>query len=222
MQSTFSISEEHGLAAIPSDAQTIYSVGVSTAGVAELRMVENHPERHIIATTIDEAGAAFVQEKVAAAGKTGQIEVKLEDVGQPLPYADNYFDYIYARLVLHYLPKQLLPGALTELHRVLKPGGKIFVVVRSDQTPDAVRDTSTLDPETDLTTYVDIGATRDSGKTVKKRRMFHSQDGISRYITDAGFIIQSATSYEEKLFGDFNRTRQAGHFDNLVEVLASK
>ena len=37
-----------------------------------------------------------------------QIESKFEDVSQPLPYKDSYFDYAYARLVLHYLPKKAL------------------------------------------------------------------------------------------------------------------
>jgi ubiquinone/menaquinone biosynthesis C-methylase UbiE len=219
MADTFSISEEHGLAAIPENSKLIYSVGVSTAGAAELRMADGHPERHIIATTIDEAGVQHVTERVQASGNSGQLEIKLEDVGKPLPYPENHFDYIYARLVLHYLPKQDLPAAVAELKRVLKPGGKLFVVVRSDKTPDAVRDTSTFDPATGLTDYIDPYTHK---VPVHKKRMFHSQGGISQFLSDAGFAIERATSYEERLFGDFNRTIQAEHFDNLVEVLAVK
>ena len=47
-----------------------------------------------------------------------------------LPFADNYFDYAIAVASLHHLPGQKEQlKAVSELKRVLKPGGEAFVTV---------------------------------------------------------------------------------------------
>lgn len=94
-----SISENNGLGFLNAGDQKIYSVGISTGGRAEMRMVKGHEERHVTATTIDAQGAEFAKKHIQHAGLSSRIEVKLEDVSEPLPYLDGTFDYIYARLV---------------------------------------------------------------------------------------------------------------------------
>ncbi|WP_238695362.1 class I SAM-dependent methyltransferase [Ornithinimicrobium flavum] len=49
------------------------------------------------------------------------------DLGEPLPFGDAEFDLVVASLVLHYL--QDWSGPLTELRRVLRPGGRLLVSV---------------------------------------------------------------------------------------------
>lgn len=49
------------------------------------------------------------------------------DLAHPLPYADDTFDDVVSSLVLHYLEDWQPP--LTELHRVLKPGGRLILSV---------------------------------------------------------------------------------------------
>ena len=122
-----SISERNGIDLLIPIDKKIYSVGISTGGLAEIRMAQSDRKRHIIATTVDFTGA----ERIEESGLSNQIEVKIEDVGQPLPYPDSHFNYIYARLVLHYLAKDVLTSALAELYRILRTEGKIFIVVRS-------------------------------------------------------------------------------------------
>lgn len=100
-----SASEDHGIAALTDQDLKVFSVGISTGGIAEMRMAELNRKRHIIATTIDQDGVAFAKEQIAELHLENQIDAKVEDVSEPLPYANNHFDYIYARLVLHYLPK---------------------------------------------------------------------------------------------------------------------
>ncbi len=206
--------------ALPAAALKIYSVGISTAGAAELRMAESNPERHITATTIDEKGVDSARKQIMKHGINKQIDVRLEDVSKPLPYPDEHFDYIYARLVLHYLPEQALAPALRELYRVLQKGGKLFIVVRSADCPDAIRDSSTLDIETGLTTYIDATDSRTTPK--KLQRFFHSKNSITEFVQAAGFGVDAITSYDEKLFQDFNRTIEAPHFDKLIELIATK
>ncbi|MGF7229522.1 MAG: class I SAM-dependent methyltransferase [Candidatus Saccharibacteria bacterium] len=215
-----STSENNGIALLADQDLNVYSVGISTGGVAEMRMAQSNPQRHIIATTIDQKGVDFAAQRIAEAGLSGQIETKLEDASEPLPYGDETFDYVYARLVLHYLPKNKLIEALTELHRVLKPGGRLFVVVRSTKCPDATRPEAHFDPETCLTTCT---VTDDkTSKPYTYARYFHSQESISTYVADAGFAVEYVKSYDEHLYVDFMRTKLSPETDNVIELLADK
>src|SRR4051812_35746141 len=46
-----------------------------------------------------------------------------------LPFPDGSFDYALCLDVLEHLPFEQQPGAVSELHRVLRPGGELFVSV---------------------------------------------------------------------------------------------
>ncbi len=215
-----SISEDNGIATLTNDDLQILSVGISTGGVAEIRMAEANPKRHIVATTIDEEGVAFAKKYITERHLDGQIEAKIEDVAEPLPYTDAHFDYIYARLVLHYLPKDKLVAALDELHRVLKAGGRLFVVVRSTKCPDATREDAHFDPATNLTS---CSFTDDkTGKVHSYSRYFHTEDSISKYVAGAGFNVAYTKAYDEHLYVDFMRTELSPKTDNIIELLATK
>ncbi len=54
-------------------------------------------------------------------------DLRVADLAAPLPFADGEFDVVVASLVLHYLEDWT--GALGELRRVLKPGGRLMVSV---------------------------------------------------------------------------------------------
>jgi SAM-dependent methyltransferase len=56
-----------------------------------------------------------------------EADLRVADIGAPLPYADGAFDDIVAALVLHYLEDWSAP--LAELRRVLKPGGRLIMAV---------------------------------------------------------------------------------------------
>jgi len=204
---------------MPSDALNIYSVGVSTAGKAEIRMAQANPNRHIIATTIDDAGVAATQNLIRQHGFAQQIEVRKEDVSKPLAYSDEEFEYIYARLVLHYLTRQQLEAALSELHRVLKASGVLFVVVRSNENLDATQNATGYDEETGMTIHV----TRPNKYISEvRKRFFHNKTSISQFITTAGFHITHTSQYDEQLFHDYSRKISVDHTDNLIELIAVK
>nr|WP_225446990.1 class I SAM-dependent methyltransferase [Streptacidiphilus sp. PB12-B1b] len=54
-------------------------------------------------------------------------DLRVADLGSPLPYPDDAFDDVVASLVLHYLEDW--GPALAELRRVLKPGGRLIASV---------------------------------------------------------------------------------------------
>jgi SAM-dependent methyltransferase len=52
-------------------------------------------------------------------------DVIVHDLADPLPYVDAAFDDVVASLVVHYLEDWT--GPFAELHRVLKPGGRLIL-----------------------------------------------------------------------------------------------
>lgn len=62
-----------------------------------------------------------------------EAELQVADLTQPLPYDDEAFDDALAVLVLHYLEDWSRP--LAELRRMLKPGGRLVVVVNHPVIP---------------------------------------------------------------------------------------
>ncbi len=210
-----SVSENNGLAAIFEEDRYIYSVGISTGGLAEMSMAMYSPNRRIIATTIDQEGASFAQTRIDEAGLSEKIEVKIEDVTTPLSYRDGYFDFVYARLVLHYLSKNKLIKALEELYRVLKKRGKMFVVVRSTDCLEAQDQNAIFNSETGMTTYFSKGGYSCS-------RFFHDRESIQKFLVASGFHINHVKTYDEQLCVDFQRTQPSEQMDALIEVLASK
>lgn len=55
------------------------------------------------------------------------VDLQVADLTAPLPYGNDSFDAACASLVLHYLPDWV--DALTEIKRVLRPGGKLVASV---------------------------------------------------------------------------------------------
>jgi ubiquinone/menaquinone biosynthesis C-methylase UbiE len=46
---------------------------------------------------------------------------------QALPEEDGSFDVVISSLAVHHLPAEDRPGALAEMHRVLRPGGRLLL-----------------------------------------------------------------------------------------------
>lgn len=68
---------------------------------------------------------ARAQKKARKAG----LEVDFERAAvERLPFADGTFDAVLATIMLHHLPDDARRQGLREMRRVLKPGGRLFVV----------------------------------------------------------------------------------------------
>lgn len=214
-----SISEENGLSQIESSDLRVLSVGISSGGFAEIRMAWDSPDRKIVATTIDEEGLKFAEKIISTANVSNQIELRLEDIRNDLDYPAKHFDFIYARLVLHYLPSEELDQSLKSLYRVLKKNKKIFVVVRSDRNLERYQRYS-FDTETKLTT---IPRFNSQGSIVSNHiRYFHTEDSIKHHLEENGFKIIYTKTYWEQLYRDFERKEISPHKDHVIELLAEK
>lgn len=217
----YSKSEKRGLKLLNKSFENILSIGISTGGAAEICMAKRCPNAKIIATTVDEKGLNFSREKVSDFKEKERIEVKLEDVSKPMEYKDDTFDFIYARLVLHYLNKQELNDALNEIYRVLKPGGIFFIVARNNREWEISKEEFIVkyDEATNMTTYYEQGK-----KEKTQTRQFLSEEQLKTILEEHNFKINSLKSYREKLYTDYERTRKnkSKKPNYLTEVVVSK
>ena len=216
-----SISEEHGINLIESKDKNILSIGISTAGSAEIEMARKNPNSHIISTTIDNKGLEFTKSIIIQEELQDRIELKIEDISKKLPYNDNYFDFVYARLVLHYLDNKQLEKSLSEIYRVMKYDSKFFIVVRSIEEWEAKLEGSTFNEETGITKYPDIKTLGTDNVRYIERRL-HSKASIKQFLLKAGFKIDYIQEYEEYLYRDYERIDVNPKPNKIVEVCVSK
>ncbi len=78
-----------------------------------------------LVTTVDITENACALTKTLAE-ETG-LSIKVMQVGSTLPFQDNMFDLVYSFGVLHHIPN--IGGALAEIHRVLKPNGRVAAML---------------------------------------------------------------------------------------------
>ena len=215
-----SISEKNGIDLVTKNCNDILSVGISTAGCAELEMLKKNPSANIIATTIDKKGLNYTKEIINQNGYKNKIKLKLEDVTKKLPYEDESFDYIYARLILHYLSDNELNIALNELKRILKKDGKFYIVVRSDKEAEANLPDSTFDTETGFTRYPVYIGRRKKPKYIYRR--FHTTQSLTDVLTSKEFNIEYIKEYSEQLYSDYERTKKSDYENVIIECLCRK
>jgi ubiquinone/menaquinone biosynthesis C-methylase UbiE len=111
------------------------------------------------------------------------VDLQVADLSQPLPYADGAFDDVVCSLVLHYLKDWTAP--LSELRRVLKPGGRLLLAVNHPRILEA------SDPSADyfsVTQYSDEYSFADGQNAVLTfwHRPLHA---MADAFTEAGFRI---------------------------------
>lgn len=216
-----SISENNGVKLIKDTYKSILSIGVSTAGCAEIEMAKRAPNSHIIATTIDKEGLEFSKNIIKEKGFSERIELKLEDVSEKMPYIDNYFDFVYARLVLHYLENNKLEKALKEIKRVLKVEGLFYIVVRSRNEWEARLEGVTYDEVTGITKYP-VYSTLGTNNVKWLYRRLHTIESLQEFLERADFKIKYIKEYQEECYKDYKRTEKVEYPNTIIECLVQK
>jgi ubiquinone/menaquinone biosynthesis C-methylase UbiE len=59
--------------------------------------------------------------------------------GELIPFPDNHFDLVFSACVFHHIPSAEHGKALSEIYRVLRPGGRLVVFEHNPYNPITVR-----------------------------------------------------------------------------------
>jgi ubiquinone/menaquinone biosynthesis C-methylase UbiE len=69
--------------------------------------------------------------------RRARLEVDFRNAAiEALPFADGTFDTVLSTIMLHHLPDDVRRRGIREMRRVLKPGGRLFVVDFGGETQD--------------------------------------------------------------------------------------
>jgi ubiquinone/menaquinone biosynthesis C-methylase UbiE len=109
-------------AALPPRARVL-DVGCGT-GTQLVWLARAHPDAELVGIDGDAKVLAIAREKLARAGVRVQLD---EGLATALPYPDARFDRVVSSLVLHHLPDADKRRALSEIRRVLAPGGSFLL-----------------------------------------------------------------------------------------------
>ena len=104
--------------------KTVLDLATGTADLA-MAVARRNPQARIIGMDISEKMLDIGKAKVAQRKMDGQIELRLGDAAA-LPFDDNTFDAVTVAFGVRNFED--LDKGLSEIHRVLKPDGKVFIL----------------------------------------------------------------------------------------------
>ena len=104
-------------------AQRVLDLACGTATLT-LAIKQAHPQTTVVGIDGDPAILRQAREKAQRAGAEIQFD---EGMSYELPYADESIDFVLSSLFFHHLTRENKLRTLTEVRRVLKPGGKFHL-----------------------------------------------------------------------------------------------
>lgn len=112
-------------------SQRVLDIGCGTGNLT-LQAKRSHPDADITGCDPDALALARAHRK---AGSGTGIHFD-RAYAQDLPYPDAYFDQVLSALMLHHLAEDTKTAAALEMHRVLRPGGRLHIAdVHGDRLP---------------------------------------------------------------------------------------
>jgi len=101
----------------------LLDVGCGTGTLTKL-IAEKSPKYTVIGLDADQTALDISQKKVI--GKDLNISFR-QGFGQKMPFDENSFDIVVSSLFFHHLNSSAKLATLTEIRRVLKPGGILLI-----------------------------------------------------------------------------------------------
>jgi ubiquinone/menaquinone biosynthesis C-methylase UbiE len=99
----------------------VLDLGCGTGTVA-VRIATEHPDVRITALDPDPLALVRASRKAARA----RVSIAFDQgFGEQLPYADRSFDRVLSSMMFHHLRREVRAAVLSEIHRVLRPGGRL-------------------------------------------------------------------------------------------------
>lgn len=102
---------------------SVLDVGAGT-GTLAIMVAREVPSARVTGLDADPDILALARRKAADAG----VEIDfVEGFSTELPFPDSHFDVVLSSLFFHHLERDVKTSTLSELHRVLEPGGRLHV-----------------------------------------------------------------------------------------------
>jgi ubiquinone/menaquinone biosynthesis C-methylase UbiE len=99
----------------------VLDIGCGT-GTLAVMVKRAHPTVQVTGIDPDPRALARAARKAARARVTVRLDRGFADA---LPYPDGTFDRVFSSMMFHHVPRREKPGVLAEVHRVLKPDGRL-------------------------------------------------------------------------------------------------
>jgi len=118
-----------------------YAIGFFPASgkVVDLGCGQGQDSRFFAEHDYDVVGTDYSDEAIRIAkDKSRQLNLdfRVLDVANPLPFGDASFDVVYSHLAVHYFDKVKTELIFAELSRILKKGGILAIFVNSINDPE--------------------------------------------------------------------------------------
>ncbi|MFZ4689772.1 MAG: class I SAM-dependent methyltransferase [Polymorphobacter sp.] len=114
-----------GLCAAPEDGRvgSVLDLGCSI-GQGTLQLKARFPDADIWGLDVGLPMVRYAHARAAAQ----QVPVNfIQALAEDMPFADGQFDVVFAYILFHELPIDVIPKVLEEVHRVLRPGGRFAI-----------------------------------------------------------------------------------------------
>ena len=108
-----------------------------------------------------------IREMCTAQSEVGFEYKKVNLVREPIPFSDHYFNSVSAFDFIEHVPRQLVDAngvlinpfvdLMSEIHRVLKPGGRLIAITPAYPRPEAFQDPTHVNIITDQTHTYFVG-----------------------------------------------------------------
>ena len=105
--------------------QSVLDVGCGTGTLAIAATARVGPTGSVVGIDASPQMVARAGRKAATAGAPAIFQIA---AAEQLPFPDTCFDVVLSTLMFHHLPRKTRESCAIEIRRVLKPGGRVFVV----------------------------------------------------------------------------------------------
>lgn len=138
------------------------------------------------------------------------IQKDLSEGNLPLP--DSSFNVVFSRLALHYFLSSRLSNLLREVNRVLKPGGKAFITLKS---PEDIEETKYLKR---TAKEIEDGVFEEEGQIKTRFKI----DKLREIVRHAGITDFEVNNYTENFNGRVDKVKSGKEELLLNEIVIIK